>query len=141
MRPMRFALLSLLVAVAAAAQDPAAEIRAADARRMAAMVAVDVPALEALLAEELTYTHSSGQVETRAQFLESLTSGTLRYRSLAPSDVSVRAYGDVAVATGRVEVEATSQGNDLKLSLRFTEVWVRRDGAWKLTAWQSTRLP
>jgi ketosteroid isomerase-like protein len=142
MRPLRFVwLLTLLAAVPAAGQDPSAEIRAADARRMAAMVAVDVPALEGLLADELTYTHSSGVVETRAQFLANLTAGKLRYRSMTPSEVSVRAYGEVAVATGKADVNVTSEGTDLALALRFTEVWVKREGAWKLAVWQSTRVP
>ena len=141
MRPLRVALITFLAVVPAAGQDPTADIRAADARRMAAMVAVDVPILESLLDEELSYTHSSGQVETRAQFLANLTAGTLRYQSMTPAEVSIRIYGDAAVATGRVEVAASMEGKDLSLVLRFTEVWVRRDGSWRLVAWQSTRLP
>jgi ketosteroid isomerase-like protein len=142
MKPLRIAsLLAFLLAPTVAADDPSAEIRAADARRMAAMVAVDIPALEGLLAEELTYTHSSGVVETRAQFLANLTARKLRYRSMTPSEVSVRGYGDVAVATGRADVQVTNEGVDLALPLRFTEVWVKRDGSWKLVVWQSTRKP
>ncbi len=135
------ALVFVLLPLAARAEDARQEILAADARRFAAMIQGDQAALDGLLAGDLTYTHSSGQVETKAQFLESLRSGTLRYLSAQPSDQAVRLYGDTAVVTGRAEVKVSNQGQEAALSLRFTEVWVRSGGAWKLTAWQSTRIP
>lgn len=54
----------------------------------------------------------------------------------------MRVYGDTAVVIGRAEVKVSTQGQEAAaLSLRFTEVWVKSGGAWKLTAWQSTRIP
>lgn len=135
-----FLFLLLLLPALAAAQDARQDILAADARRFAAMIQGDLAALEGLLAEDLTYTHSTGQVETRAQFLESLRSGKLRYLAATPSDVNVRVYGDTAVVTGRAEMKVSSQGQELTVTARFTEVWVKSGGAWKLAAWQSTRV-
>jgi len=140
--PRALALTLLLLptfAPLAAAQDARQEILAADDRRFAAMVQGDQAALDGLLADDLTYTHSSGQLETKTQFLESLRSGKLRYLSAEPADREVRLYGDVAVVTGRATVKASMDGKELLLPLRFTEVWVKRGGAWKLAAWQSTR--
>ena len=133
-------LLFLFLPAIAAAEDARQEILAADARRFAAMVQGDQKALDGLLADDLTYTHSSGHLDTKARFLESLKSGTLRYLSIQPSDQLVRLYGDTAVVTGRAEVKAHSQGQDLAVTLLFTEVWVKSGGAWKLAAWQSTRV-
>lgn len=142
---LSLALFLLLLPSFAAADDARQEVLAADARRFAAMVQGDLAALDRLLADDLTYTHSTGQLETKAQFLESLRSGTLRYLSAKPSDQAVRLYGDMAVVTGRAEMKASSQGQDLVLTMRFTEVWVKSGGAnsggaWKLAAWQSTRI-
>jgi ketosteroid isomerase-like protein len=120
--------------------DAREDILAADARRFAAMIQGDLTALEGLLAEDLAYTHSNGQIETRAQFLESLRSGKLRYLAAVPSDVNVRVYGETAVVTGRAEMKVSSQGQELTVTARFTEVWVKSGGAWKLAAWQSTRV-
>jgi ketosteroid isomerase-like protein len=130
----------LLLPVLATAQDAREEVLAADARRFAAMIQGDQAALDRLLADDLTYTHSSGQLETKAQFLESLRSGKLRYLSAERSDVAVRLYGDTAVVTGRAEVKVSTGGEEGVLPLRFTEVWVKSGGGWKLTAWQSTRI-
>jgi ketosteroid isomerase-like protein len=121
------------------AQEAPQEILAADDRRFAAMVQGDQAALDGLLADDLTYTHSTGQMETKAQFLESLRAGKLRYLSAEPADREVRLYGDIAVVTGRAAVKASVDGKELLLPLRFTEVWVKRGGGWKLAAWQSTR--
>ena len=134
------ALVFLLLPLAAGAEDARQEILAADARRFDAMIKVDQAALDGLLADDLTYTHSTGQAETKAQFLETLKTGKLSYLSAQPSDVAVRLYGETAVVTGRAEIKAVSGGQELVLPLRFTEVWVKSGGGWKLAAWQSTRI-
>jgi ketosteroid isomerase-like protein len=140
-RALLFLLLSALLPTLAAAQDARQDILAADDRRFAALVQGDLAALGGLLAEDMTYTHSSGQIETKAQLLESLRSGKLRYLSAEPADREVRLYGDTAVVTGRAAVKASVQGGpEIVLPLRFTEVWVRSGGTWKLAAWQSTRV-
>lgn len=126
--------------LAAEAADPRQEVLAADARRIAAMVQGDLETLEGLLTEDLTYTHSNGQVETRAQFLEAIRSGTLRYLAVEPSDAVVRVHGETAIVTGGAKLRVSSQGRELTVPVRFIEVWVKSGGAWKMAAWQSTRI-
>jgi ketosteroid isomerase-like protein len=134
---------ALAAAQAAAAAQPATdeqEVRAADARRFEAMVRRDREALDRLLADDLIYTHSTGQVETKAQLLDSIASGSLVYRSIQPRDVQVRLFGDVAVLTGRADLGVRTGERDLDLAASFTSVYVRRDGEWRMAAWQSTRI-
>lgn len=133
--------LLLLLPVLARAQDAAQEVLAADAKRFAAMVRADTAELGALLAEDVTYTHSTGQVESREEFLASIASGKLDYQSIEPAEERVRIYGDTAVVTGRAGVKLRSEGKDLALALRFTSVWVKGEKGWRMVAWQSTRLP
>ncbi len=116
------------------------EVRAVDSRRFEAMVRRDREALDRLLADDLTYTHSTGQVETKAQFLASIAAGGLVYRSIQPRDVQVRLFGDVAVLTGQADLGVRAGERDLDLAVRFTSVYVRRDGEWRMAAWQSTRI-
>lgn len=142
MKRMLLAILLLpVLARAAMAATPEEEVRAADARRIAAMVDGDVAALGSLLADDLTYTHSSGQVENEEQFLAAISSGKLDYESIVPSDVQVRIYGNTAVMTGRADIKVKAQGNPLAFASRFTSVWVKGEGGWRMVAWQSTRLP
>src|SRR4029450_2582021 len=50
-----------------------------ESSRMAAMVQADTKQLNLVLAEDLTYTHSSGKTDTKAELLASITSGNLKY--------------------------------------------------------------
>jgi uncharacterized protein (TIGR02246 family) len=110
-------------------------------RRLEAMTRGDVEALAPLLADDLTYTHSSGMTETKEQFLESLRSRRLQYVKVDREDVRVRTYGSTAVITGLARVVVRSEGKDRDLSLRFTDVWIKRGGRWQMVAWQSTVTP
>lgn len=123
------------------AQTPEEAIRAADARRIAAIVDAEPGALSSLLSQDLTYTHSTGQVENKEQFLAGISSGKLDYQAIQPSEVQIRIYGNTAVMTGRAEVKVNAEGKDLALALRFTSVWVQGESGWRMAAWQSTRLP
>lgn len=124
--------------VGAAAE--AAILRAEDAR-IAAMIAADVTALDRCLGNELTYVHSNGDLETKAQFLSRVGSGELKYKAVRPKDVRVQVFGSSAVVTGLAAMEVRSKGTDLTMQIRFTNVYVAREGRWEMVAWQSTRLP
>ena len=128
-------------AAAAEGNSPRQQIRDLEARRFAAMVRADGAELGRLLADDLTYGHSSGQLDTKASLLAALASGKLRYESLVPGDETVRIYADTAVGTGEVAVRAQAGDQKLDATLRFTDVWVQQDGRWRLVAWQSTRVP
>jgi ketosteroid isomerase-like protein len=134
------ALTMLGQAAAPAASAAEKAVRAADAARIQATVSNDFQALEKLLGDDLTYTHSSGVLEGKAQVLGKLRSGATRYNTIVPSDVRVRVYGDTAVMTGRAAVNVTVDGKTQDLLLQFTSVYVQRGGAWQFVAWQSTRV-
>ncbi len=116
-------------------------IEALDGERMRAMVDGDLETLGRILADDLTYVHTSAAVDTKASIMGSIGDGSLNYGKMAARNVLVRSRGDAAVVTGEADVEVVSGGNDLKFSLRFTDVYVNGDGGWQMVAWQSTRLP
>jgi hypothetical protein len=142
---LRLALL-LLVAAPAPAEPatpaPEAEVLRAEALRTRASVDGDLGALRELLAEELRFTHSNGRVATRAGLLDELASGRIDYLSARPRDLAARVYGEAAVVTGRAALGVRAgAGPAQTLENLFTAVYVRRDGAWRLVAYQSTRAP
>ena len=116
-------------------------IKTLDGERMRAMVAGDLETLGRILADDMTYIHTSAAVDTKESMLTSIGNGSLNYHKMAARNVLVRACGDAAVVTGEADVEVTSGGNDLTFSLRFTDVYVNGDAGWQMVAWQSTRLP
>ncbi len=117
------------------------EIITLENRRIEAMTKQDVQALEGILADDLSYTHSTGRLESKAEFISSLTSGRTKYQSIERDDVNVRQYGDTAVVTGSAKFHVTANGQDMKFQVRFTDVYAKRDDVWRMVAWQSTKLP
>ena len=113
---------------------------AADAQRRAAMVAGDADALAAFLADDLTWTHSSGKTDDRQTFLDVLAAGTTVYHSLDVRDTQVRQFGELFILEGVVFGVVTKDGNDKALVNRFLTVWEKQAGGFVLLAWQSTGL-
>lgn len=122
-------------------QADAAAVKAAELRRFEVMTAKDYTALATILADDLVYTHSSAAVDSKASYLESLTSGRVTYKVIKPSDLQVRVFGDVAVIHGMAAMEVDANGQAIVNTLRFTDIWAKRDGRWQMVAWQSTRMP
>jgi ketosteroid isomerase-like protein len=143
------ALLALLALAAPALADtkplppgPEGEILRTEARRCEAIVAADVPALQEILGEELRFVHSNGTVEAKYVFIAALESGRLDYVSVRTRDTAVHVYGDAGVVQGTAVLEVRAAGGPIqKLLNLFTAVYAKRDGAWRLVAYQSTRAP
>ena len=123
------------------AQPPEAEraVRQTEERRINALIGDDFATLEAILADDLTYTHSNALVDTKASFMAALRSGKAKYEAFDRQPPLVRVYGDTAILTGQASVGL--RGRSGRLELRYTLLYVRQAGAWRMVAWQSTRLP
>jgi uncharacterized protein DUF4440 len=115
----------------------------AEKDRFAAMIKADDAALNKLLADELTYTHSNANMQTKPQFVADIKSGAIKYVSIMPSesDWKVRIYGNVAIVSGVAAVNVIDHGNNLKFKIRYTNDHINRAGSWQMVNWQSTRFP
>jgi ketosteroid isomerase-like protein len=145
MRRLVFFAMMLALAPSMLAQTGKVEqqVLQAEKDRFAAMIKGDRPALEKLLADDLTYTHSSALFESKEQFIKSVTSGNIDYVSIVPSesDWKVRVNGNTAIVNGVAAVNVIDTGKDLKIKIRYTTILTNRGGSWQLQAWQATRFP
>ena len=112
-----------------------------DSQRMQAMINADVDALKPILADDMTYVHTTTALDTKQSLLDALGSGTLNYQSMVTDDVKVRVYGDTAIVTGAAKIQVISRGQPNTFGVRFTDVYTNRDGRWQMVAWQATRVP
>ena len=71
-----------------------------DKKRMQAMAKKDVATLEAVLADDLIYTHSSARLDTKRSLIDAMVSGATVYTGVEPSDVKAQDLGDTVVLTG-----------------------------------------
>ena len=112
-----------------------------DKKRMQAMATKDIAALDALLADDLVYTHSSARLDTKQSLIANMKSGATVYSAVEPSEVRAQDLGDAVILTGVARIKVSSNGNDLDFRVRFTDAFAKRSGRWQMVAWQSTRLP
>lgn len=137
-----FAVATMLSASSFAKNDSReAALRQAEQARFEANISADTQALGKLLADDLEYTHSNGDLDTKTSFIESLTSGRRDYVATTATIESARIFGDVAVIRGRARVTVSENGQSRDIDLRYLDVWRWQNGRWQMTAWQSARMP
>jgi len=126
-----------LVGIAADAEQ---DIRAMEKLWNESRVRADVAALDRLLADGWTVTHGDGTINTKAEYLADLKSGARKFfADVKQDDFSVRIYGDTAVAAGLSDSRVEYRGKPSGGALRFTRVYVKRDGRWVMIVSHATR--
>jgi hypothetical protein len=131
------ALFALSSLSAARVGDAKSEVLAAMDGLKHAMIHRDGPALEKLLADNLTYTHSAGQEQNKAEVIQSIVSGKSIIQKLEFPDNSVRVLGNVALVKGKVDLWHSA---DNVVHMNILHVWVNGPHGWQLVARQATRL-
>ena len=137
---LRVAFVCLLLSTAPLVASDLDDLRAADLRRVTALIRADKATLESVLADDLSYGHADGRVQTKADLLAALASGAVTYESYDGPPPAARTEGGVGILAGTAELRASAKGQSVRLRLRYLAVYARRDGAWKLIAYQSTRM-
>jgi ketosteroid isomerase-like protein len=109
-------------------------IRKLDNERIQAQIHADAAALERIYADDFIGIGPSGTLRTKPQVISDFTSGDLKFRSITTEDVQVRVYGNAAVETGLSEMEGQDKGKAVPRDNRFTRVWIKQQGRWRLVA-------
>jgi len=105
-----------------------------------ALVRGDAAALDRIYAEEFVYTTFDGSVRGKAEQLKFTRSGDLRLESGTSDGVRIRIYGTTAVMTGRFTARGTFKDKPISIRERYTAVWVKKEGKWKLVAEQGNEI-
>ena len=116
------------------------QIASLEQLRFEAMIQQDVPFLEKVLAENVTYAHSNGLVENKTQHLENVRSGNITYQEMNVEESATRLYKKTAVTNGIINVKGLYKGTSFNVRLGYTNVYVKQKRQWKLAAWQSVKL-
>jgi hypothetical protein len=121
--------------------DVATEVLAAEDRRYQALLGPDLPTLEKLFHDRLSYAHSSGVRDTKAEYLEKVRSGYYDYLRIDHPVERVEVVGDTAIVVGRMTCDLTVQGTAKTIDNLALAVWTRAAGDWRLLAYAPTTLP
>lgn len=125
---------------AAASGNVEQELTRLIAKYTEALQRKDMTTLENIWADDFTFINPSGDLLSKAQRMENVRSGATKFDSIDTSAQKIRAYGDVAVATGLVTIKGQYSGQEGSGQYRITHAWVKRDGRWQMVALQMTRV-
>jgi hypothetical protein len=123
--------------------DPisADEMSRAEDARYAAQVNDDFAAMEKMFASDLVYIHSSAVVDNKQSYIESMRSGTVKYKTMRRSDLTFRVFDCVGILNGLGNFDVRVKDQDLSVEVRFHSMWIKRGGVLQFVSWQATRTP
>ncbi|CAN7306048.1 nuclear transport factor 2 family protein [Variovorax paradoxus] len=121
-----------------ASAEPA--VAAAAERLRLAMIDPTPAALGALVADDLSYGHSSGKVDTKASFIGDLVAGKSDFVSITITDQTIKVAGDVAIVRHTLAADTNDSGKPGKVALKILGIWQKQGGEWKMLARQAVRI-
>lgn len=139
-----FAFLScfMLSATLFAQSSDEKAVAAAVEKLRKAMIAADKATLESLSAEDLSYGHSSGLIENKAQFVDQFVTGkTVFLDNLTFSNQTIRIAGEAAIVRHRLTSDTNNNKVPGKVDIIILMVWQKQKGEWKLLARQAAKIP
>ncbi len=137
MRRLLFSFLLLAAAGMAADEDA---IRKVEKAWAAAVVANDFKTMDGLLSPDLIYAHSTGAIETKAEYVGKIRSHEYNYKAIDHDSITVKMHGDSAVAHSKVRMRGVNKSGPFDNQLMMLHLWVKQGGRWVLAAHQTTRL-
>ena len=119
-----------------AQKDEEAAVAAAVEALRQAMIAADRNKLEALVADQLSYGHSTGAIETKQEFIDNVVGKKSVYKSIKQTDQTITLAGDAAIVRHVFDGEVETGGRTIMPKINVLQVW-QRQASWKLLARQA----
>ena len=132
--------VSLIGPALAESGDEGAVKKAVDDMRTA-YLKQDKAALESMTAPQLTYSHSDGRIEDKAQFIKGVMDRKATVKSLEYPELTVAVAGDTAIVRHLWVSESELDGKVTNTRIGVMQVYKKQDGGWKLLARSSYRFP
>jgi hypothetical protein len=107
-----------------------------------ALLKRDSASLNSILHDSLSFIHSNGWKQSKADVLADAASGKLIYQSITAIDgPELSPSGDTITSTRTLAVSGLLSGKAFSLKIRVTERWKWERGSWKLVFRQSAKIP
>jgi len=151
MRNARSALLAAALMLSVLASNPAMPAESGD-RDVAeltrlsdawdkAIVRKDEKAIADNMAEDFRQIDPNANLETKQSFVAGIIDPKLTIDPYTVEEFEVRLYGDTALLSGRTHMTGKYDGQAFESNYRYIDIYVRRNGAWKIVSVQITRIP
>lgn len=119
--------------------DEAAVAKAVEDLRQAMLVA-DKDKLLALASDALSYGHSSGKLENKAQYADAIASKKAVFKTLTFTDQTIAVSGSTAVVRNTFTSDVEVDGKVTPTKIGVLQIWTKAGADWKLHARQAFKL-
>jgi ketosteroid isomerase-like protein len=117
------------------------QIKANEERLRLAMLASDLDVLDELISSDLIFTNHLGQVYGKQDDLGLHRSGVLKFYTLEPTELQVKACGQLFVVSVRVKLSGAYGGSQFATDMRYTRIWrPSTDGSWQIVVGHSSAI-
>jgi ketosteroid isomerase-like protein len=141
--PAILALVSVVVLPVRAQEGEAAaraQVLALERLWNQAYKAGDIKALSALLDNSLVLVEDDGSLKTKSEFLASVKAANVNEEQVAPESLTVRVFGNTAIAIGVIAVKDVKAGKTVVHRERFIDTWLLKNGSWICIATDATPI-
>jgi ketosteroid isomerase-like protein len=125
-------LATLLFVTNAFAADIPADLRKAVEDYDHAQVNADGAELRRLVADEYVLINSTGRVQNKAELIADYLDPNYKIEPFKVLEPVEKVWNDGAVMGGLVHLKGISGGKPFAISLRFADVWAKRNGKWQV---------
>jgi ketosteroid isomerase-like protein len=116
------------------------QVAAAVEKLRLAMISGVQQDLESVLSKDLAYGHSSGKIETQAEFVGAIVSRKSDFKSIDIQDQQITVQGDLAVVRHLLNAETNDGGKKANIRLGIVLVWKKVNGEWLLCSRNAFRV-
>ncbi|MHB8303720.1 MAG: nuclear transport factor 2 family protein [Acidobacteriaceae bacterium] len=96
--------------------------------------------MAAMLSDNYLGIYADGMLATKAETIAAFKDGSTRFTRLATSDRKIRVFGSTAVVVSKAEVIGVSDGESINGHYRYTRVYHRSDGVWKIVSFEVSSM-
>ncbi len=100
----------------------------------------DIASLNALTAENLTYGHSSGNIQDKKAFIADIETGKSAFKELKMLNQKITMPGDVALVRNHFSAQAINSGKLTPTEIENFQIWQKQNGKWLLIGRQAFRF-
>lgn len=105
-----------------------------------AIINIDSASLNTLVWDELSYGHSSGLIQSKADFISGVLNGANRFKKFDLQNQTVEVNGRTAVLRHVAIAQAVNKGKQVVIKFGNILIWQKRKGVWKLLARQGYKI-
>ena len=131
--------LCLSMMVAQAQSKKQTKLEDAVKQLTAAMISGDRTALETIASEHLSYGHSGGHVEGKAEFVEKIASGKSDFVTIDITDQTIDIVGKTAIVRQSFNATTNDGGKPGVVKLKVLLIFKKESGSWKMLARQAVK--